>query len=171
MLFRSPRVFGQTAEAERRKTVSARGEAWTEARFFEALQAKGDPVTTIGRKIYEWSQHNVSHIWWGHGRQFGSFVPELDFGGFEYQPFAVYTSGQVNIYFQYFRSRPPFESEQKRLELLALLNSFLPKKLPVEVINRQPGISMVDIAKGEMGQTFLKAFDWFIDEIKKGIQS
>jgi hypothetical protein len=163
-----PRVFGQTAEAERRKTVSARGEAWTEARFFEALQAKGDTVTTIGRKIYEWSQHNMSHIWWGHGRQFGSFVPELDFGGFEYQPFAVYTSGQVNIYFQYFRSRPPFESEQKRLELLALLNSFLPKKLSVEVINRQPGISMADIAKGEMGLTFLKAFDWFVDEIRKG---
>lgn len=166
-----PRVFGQTAEAERRKTVSARGEAWTEARFFEALQAKGDTVTAIGRKIYEWSQHNMSRIWWGHGRQFGSFVPEFDFGGFEYQPFAVYTSGQVNIYFQYFRSRPPFESEQKRLELLALLNSFLPKKLPVEVINRQPGISMADIAKGEMGQTFLKAFDWFIAEIKKGTQS
>ena len=51
-----------------------------------------------------------------------------------------------------------------------LINSFLPKKLLVEAINRQPGISMADIAKGEMGLTFLKAFDWFIDEIKKGIQ-
>jgi hypothetical protein len=112
----------------------------------------------------------MSRIWWGHGLQFGSFVPELDFAGFTYQPFAVYTSGQVNIYFQYFRTRPPFELEEKRLELLALLNSFLPKKLPVEVINRQPGISMADIAKGEMGQAFLKAFDWFTDEIKKGHQ-
>lgn len=162
-----PRVFGQTAEAERRKTVSPRGEAWTEDRFFEALQAKGETVVAIGRKIYEWSQHNTSRIWWGHGLQFGSFVPELEFGGFNYQPFAVFTSGQVNIYFQYFRTRPPFESEQKRLELLSLLNSFLPKKLPIEVINRQPGISMADIAKGDAGQKFLKAFDWFVDEIKK----
>jgi hypothetical protein len=30
---------------------------------------------------------------------------------------------------------------------------------------------MADIAKGEMGQTFLKAFDWFIDEIRKSNQS
>jgi len=144
-----PRVFGQTAEAERRKSLSPRGGAWTKERFFEALQAKGDAVVTVGRKIYEWSEQNMSRFWWGHGLQFGSFVPELDFGGFNYQPFAVYTSGQVNIYFQYFRTRPPFESEQKRLELLSLLNSFLPKKLPAEVINRQPGISMTDIAKGD----------------------
>ena len=165
-----PRVFGQTAEAERRKTASARGDAWTEDRFFEALQAKGDTAVAIGRKIYEWSQRNMSRIGWGHGLQFGSFVAELDFGGFTYYPFAVYTSGQVNIYFQYFRTRPPLESDEKRRELLALFNSFLPKKLPAEVINRQPGISMADIAKGEMGQAFLKAFDWFIDEIKKGQQ-
>lgn len=162
-----PRVFGQTAEAERRKTVSARGEEWTETRFFDALQAKGGVETATGRQIYEWSQRNMSRIWWGRGLQYGSFVPEFDFGGLTYQPFAVYTSGQVNIYFQYFRRKPPFDSEQKRLELLGLLNSFLPKKLPIDAINRQPGISMTDIAKGEMGLTFLKAFDWFLDEIKK----
>ena len=117
-----PRVFGQTAEAERRKTGSARGEAWTEARFFEALKAKGSVEMTIGRKIYEWSQAKMSRIWWGHGVQYGSFVPELDFGGVSYQPFAVYTNGYVNIYFQYFRRKPPFESEGKRMELLALIN-------------------------------------------------
>ena len=90
----------------------------------------------------------MSHIWWGHGVLYGSFVPEFDFGGLTYMPFAVWTNGYVNIYFQYFRRKPPFESEQKRLELLALLNSFLPKKLPVEVINKQPGISMADICEG-----------------------
>lgn len=163
-----PRVYGQTAEADRRKTASARGEAWTEARFFEALQAKGSVEVAIGQKIYEWSKANMSRIWWGHGVQYGSFVPEFDFGGVTYQPFAVYTNGYVNIYFQYFGRKPPFESKQKRLELLALLNSFLPKKLAVEVINRQPGMTMADIAKGEMGLSFLKAFDWFIEEIKKG---
>jgi hypothetical protein len=163
-----PRVFGQTAEAERRKSGSLRGEAWTEARFFEALKAKGSVELEIGRNIYEWSQDKMSRIWWGHGLQYGSFVPEFDFGGLNYQPFAVYTNGYVNIYFQYFRRKPPFESEEKRLELLALLNSFLPKKLAAEVINRQPGISMADIAKGDTGHTFLKAFDWFIDEVKKG---
>jgi len=162
-----PRVFGQTAEAEQRKKASARGEAWTEDRFFEALKAKGNTELTIGRKIYEWSQRTMSRIWWGHGLVYGSFVPEFDFGGLSYQPFAVYTNGYVSIYFQYFRRKPPFESEEKRLELLALLNSFLPKKLPAELINRQPGISMADIAKGDMGHTFLKAFNWFIDEIKK----
>jgi hypothetical protein len=36
-----------------------------------------------------------------------------------------------------------------------------------EVINKQPGISMADIAKGDKGNTFLKAFDWFVEEIKK----
>lgn len=162
-----PRVYGQTAEAELRKTGSARGEAWTESRFFEALKARGSVELSIGRVIYEWSQRKMSRLWWGHGLQIGSFVPEFDFGGVTYQPFAVYSSGGVNIYFQYFRRKPPFESEQKRLELLAQLNSFLPKALPVDAINRQPGISMADIAKGEMGQKFLAAFDWFLDEVKK----
>jgi hypothetical protein len=73
----------------------------------------------------------------------------------------------VNIYFQYYRRRPPFDQEQKRLELLDLLNSILPKKLPIEVINKQTGVSMADIARGEMGYEFLRAFDWFIDEVKK----
>lgn len=166
-----PRVFGQTAEAERRKTGSARGEAWTEAKFFEALGAKGSLELAVGRQIYEWSQRNMSRIWWGHGALYGSFVPEFDFGGLTYQPFAVWTNGYINIYFQYFRRRPPFESEQKRLELLGLLNAFLPKRLPSEGINKQPGISMTDIAKGDMGASFLKAFDWFINEIKKGTTS
>jgi hypothetical protein len=166
-----PRVFGQTAEADRRKTVSARGEAWTEPRFFEVLKTKGSVDLTIGQNIYEWSQGKMSRILWGHGVLYGSFIPEFDFGGLTYQPFAVWTSGQVNIYFQYFRRKPPFESDQKRLELLGLLNAFLPTKLPADAINRQPGISMADIAKGEMGQTFLNAFDWFINEIKKGVPS
>lgn len=161
-----PRVFGQTAEAELRKTGSARGETWTYGRFFEVLKAKGDLELTIGRKIYEWAEKNKARFWWGQGVRDGSFVPEFDFGGFTYQPFIVWTTGQVNIYFQYFGRKPAFESEQKRLELLGLLNSFLPKKLLSEAINRQPGISMVDIDKGDMGETFLKAFDWFLQEIK-----
>lgn len=162
-----PRVFGQTTEAERRKNGTVRGEVWTEERFFEALNAKGSVEGATARKIYEWSHRNMSRIWWGRGLQWGSFVPELNVGKFNYQPFAVYTNGKVNIYFQFLRRKPPFDSEQKRLELLALLNAFLPKKLPVEVITKEPGISLSDIATGESGASFLRTFDWFVDEIKR----
>lgn len=165
-----PRVFGQTTEAEQRKSGSVRGEEWTEDRFFDVLKEKGNTELAVGQAIYKWCREKAPKIWWGHGVQYGSFVPEFDSGGISYQPFVVWTNGFVGIYFQFFRRKPPFESEQKRLELLSMLNSFLPKKLPPEVINKQPGISFTDIAK-DNGAGFLKVFDWFLEEIKKSNQT
>jgi hypothetical protein len=161
-----PRVFGRTVEAERRKTPGPRGEAWTEERFFEALKAKGAVEAEIGRKIYDWSVKNTSRIWWGHGLQFGSFVPELDSGDLNYQPFVAFTNGYVNIYFQYFGRKPPFESEEKRREMLVQLNSFLPHKIPTDAINRQPGIYMADLAKEELLKKFIGVLEWFVAEVK-----
>lgn len=161
-----PRVFGQTAEAEQRKNASPRGEAWTEDRFFDALRQRGEPDVRVGQRIFNWCKDKGANIWWGRGLRYGSFVPEFDTRSNTYQPFAVWTSGQINIYFQYFQKKPPFDSQEKRTELLSMINASLSKRLSLDAIERQPGIAMRDLAREGMIDAFLKAFDWFLAEIK-----
>jgi hypothetical protein len=79
----------------------------------------------IAREILDWAKANVTYIWWGEGSpDYGSFVPTLLLYGAKYQLFSVFMSLTkyqmgIEIYFQWYLGKPPFDSEAKRLELLS----------------------------------------------------
>ena len=166
-----PRIIGRTTEA-RLKKGSRHKRKWDEESFFKKMEEENDKeVVKISRDIYEWSKSRVNNIWWGEGKVDGSFVPQVEHKGSKYQLFAVYTSrsgGRVETYFAVHAKAKtgPFNSINKRKELLKRLNSIEGVELPPESIDRQPSIYISQLNSEEKLNQFFASYEWFIDEIR-----
>lgn len=163
-----PRVMGQTAEASTRKSGSPRlKRQWDEESFFgELSDRRGAKEAVVARKILEWARPKMTRTWWGGGGVTGSFVPILNHRGRDHQLFAVYTYGRVEIYFYWYKFKSPFDSEEKRRQLLAKLNSSLSEKIPNDAITRRPAIPLSALEDEARLAEFLETFDWFVAEVR-----
>ena len=97
----------------------------------------------------------------------GSFVPVYEHGECEYALFAVYTYGAVETYFYWHQYKPPFDSEQKRIELLNKLNAIDGVNLPPDAITKRPSIQLSVLAVPGRLDKLLAVYDWFIEEVRK----
>ena len=161
-----PRVFGPVRSSRSSSRTSAKRK-WDEASYFTELELRGgDDAVQVARKILDWSNQNVSRVWWGEGKQTGSFVSVLNHNGQDHQLFAVYTYAKVEIYFQYYKEKLPFTDEAKREELRGRLNRIDGVDIPEEGINRRPSIDLSVLAEGDRIIKFLSIYDWMVEEIR-----
>lgn len=164
-----PRVIGQTEEAQIRKGRSP-GERrqWDEESFFKHLASERPAVEVeVARSILEWAQKHTSRVWWGKGRRAGSLVPVLEHGDKGHQPFAVWSSGTLEVYFYWYTFKPPFDDEQRRLELPQKLNEIPGVSLDKGAITKRPNIPLESFVPESSRVQFFKAFDWYIQEVLK----
>lgn len=161
-----PKVVGRTAAADRKRPSAPPAEQWTEERFFAALgDSSGPEAAAVARRLLEWIRPRVTRVWFGKGRELGSFVPtlEIDEGparGLKLQFFAAWTYGTIEMYFQWLRNRPPFDEEDERLELLRRLNEIEGVDLPPESIVRRPTIRLDALADDDAFSKFTAAIEW-----------
>jgi hypothetical protein len=132
-----PRLIGQTAQAQRTKSVGA-GASRTldEKSFFEALESnRSSDEAATAAKILEWAKSNGFSISWGSA----SFTLVLDHAGQRHQVVGVYTDGSLEIKFAYIQWEAPFDEEAKRLALRDRLNEVTGMHIQVaEVTNKRP---------------------------------
>lgn len=162
-----PRVIGQTVEAQQKKSAATRaGKQWDENTFLSDLETKrGAAETEVAKVILRWATEKRLRIWWGKGKQDGSFFPMLEHGGTWHWLISVWTYGRVEIQFQIMRSKPPFDAEPKRLDLLRRLNDIPNVSIPRDGITRRPSIPLsVFVDESHLNQ-FLATFDWMFREI------
>ena len=162
-----PRVIGQTQEAKDRKSPTV-GKPWNESSFFDELAKHVTPedAETV-RKIFDWTKKNATGINWGKGLVTGSFVPTYDTSkGVHYQLFAMFTSGNIQIYFGVYKNRPEFEDDSKRIELLDKLNSIAGVNIPPDGINRFPNFPISAINNEQALKQFFETYEWFLGAIK-----
>ena len=120
----------------------------------------------VATKILEWAKINMPSIWWGRGTRSGGFIPGLDHQGTWHQVIEVWTYGTVEVQFQHMQSRPPFDDETKRLELLRRLNEIPGIALPEDSITRRPGIPLSTLQDEPILEQFLTVLEWVVREIK-----
>jgi hypothetical protein len=163
-----PRVIGQSEEAKGRKGSSTTGSRqWDEPTFFQELETRHSLVEAqVARHILEWARPKVTRIWWGKGTRSGSFVPILRHKDTDHQLFAVWTYGTLEIYFQYHAYKPPFDSEERRRELLDRLNAIPGVSLPADVLTKRPGIPLSTFAREAALSQLLDVYAWVIGEIR-----
>ena len=82
-------------------------------------------------------------------------------------PFAVYSYGKLEIYFQFYLKKPVFDNEDKRLTLLEKLNSIEDINSPKDAIERRPSIELSNLYEKEKREKFCSVFDWYLEEITK----
>lgn len=162
-----PNVLGQTAESQTRKAISSNEKRkWDEISFFQEIENRSKPEAEIARKILAWAKSKSLRIWFGKGKNHGSFVPVVDYNGNSCNVFSVWTNGYIEIQFQFYSYRPPFADESKRTELLQKLNSISGIDLPPDSIMRRPSFSPVILQDEDNLKQFFDTFEWFISEVK-----
>ena len=164
-----PAVLGQTAEAQRRKSgTTTERKQWTEESFFQELaQRNGPEAARVARELFDWAVPRTTRIWWGRGGQNGSFVPVLNHNGTDHQLFAVYTYGTVELYFQWYRTKPPFSDEQARRELLSRFNQVPGISIPDNRIDSRPNVPLRDLVDPERRASFIKVLEWYLQQVKQ----
>jgi hypothetical protein len=162
----APVLIGQTAIAQRAKSAGATaGRKWDEASFFADLQARTPELVPVARRLLDWARPRVTRIAWGTGTQDGSFVPVLHHGGIEHKLFAVYTYGSFETFFQYYRYKPPFTSENLRVEKLNRLNAIPGISLPSDGIARRPSFPLKVLLTEGRTEALLNVYEWVLEQI------
>jgi hypothetical protein len=161
-----PRAIGQTAAAETRKG-SPEKRQWDEASFLQKLEAeRGQSEAQVARELIDWARVQMPRFDWGSGKVSGSFIPVLDYEGNTYYPFMVWTYGRVEIQFQHM-TRPPFDEDELRHELLRRLNDIPGVSIPQEAVTRRPSIPLALFAADPEALKALEGvLDWFCDTVR-----
>lgn len=92
-----PRLYGQTAEAERRK--GPRGTRWDSDRFFARLRESSSPEkVALAHQLMDFGKETSGRtVEWGTGRDRGSFTARLIVGDERFSLFSVYTTGEFSL--------------------------------------------------------------------------
>ena len=163
-----PRVFGQTAEAQQKKSSGRRdARNWDEDLFFTEIERRcGSEVTPVAREIYEWTKKHLPDIRWGKGKVYGSFTGSDTAAGISTRLFTVWSNGLIEIPFAELRSKPPFDVEATCQELLQRLNHIADVNLPSNAITLWPSIPLQAVISPNATKQFFAAMEWAVGEIK-----
>jgi hypothetical protein len=158
-----PRLIGQTAQAQRTKSVGA-SRPLDEEYFFEALESnRSSNEAATAAKILEWAKINEFSINWGSA----SLTLGLNHAGQRHQVVGVYTDGSLEIKFAYIQWKAPFDEEAKRLALRDRLNEVTGMQIQTaEVTDKRPSYSLSVLQGKTDRERFLAALDWFVGEVR-----
>lgn len=164
-----PRVIGRTGVADAIKGKRSRKSDWDESSFIENLM-KNVPAVEVktAQTIMEWGKKaSDDTIYWGVGREYASFVPLVYVNGIKNQAFNLFSTGTLEVYFFWYANKPPFDSEEKRTEMLGMLNKLDGVSLPPDAIGRRPSVSLSILSRGENLKKFIGIMDWWLAAIRK----
>lgn len=166
-----PRIIGQTAEAQQKKSSATRERRrWDESSFFAELKARrGAEEAQMAKEIYVWVKNQAPEmdIQWGTGDTYGGFAAHLHLKAKKpYQLFTVNIAGKMEISAHNYGSQRPFNGEEKWLELRNKFSSIglsLPTE-PGEV--RSPSLALFTLQDESDLKQVIETFDWVVAEIK-----
>jgi hypothetical protein len=139
---------------------------WDEASFFSEMNSRrGSEEARIAKDIFEWTKKSLPLFWWGRGKIDGSFFPGLEHKGISYYPIAIWTYGKVEIQFQWLKTKPPFDDETKRKEILSMLNKIPNVNIPDDAITRRPNIPLTTFKDDTALKQFQEILNSMINEI------
>jgi hypothetical protein len=167
-----PRVIGQTAEAQQKKSSATRERRrWDESSFFAELKARrGAEEAQTAKSIYVWVKNQAPEIdiQWGTGDTYGGFAAHLHRKGKKpYQLFTVDIAGKMEISAHNYGSHPPFSAEEKWLELRNKLSS-IGLSLPTEPGERRsPSLALFTLQDESALKQVIETFDWVTEQIKR----
>jgi hypothetical protein len=162
-----PRVVGQTAASSRARRPAAR--RWDrEAILAELAQRHGDDAAGVGEALMEWAAAQGLQAHFGSGSRDGSFQAGLQDGRSYLWPFTIFTSGWVEISFQYIARRPPFDDRDLREQLRRELTKIPGVALPPASLDKRPSFPIGALADDAARAHFCAAMEWAFAQCGSG---
>ena len=84
--------------------------------------------------------------------------------------FAVYTGSphgapSVEVPFQYYKTKPPFQDPALRLQMLEKLNAISGVSIPTDAITLRPNLSLLTLADSGRLDQFLAVMTWHVEAV------
>lgn len=169
----TPRVVGQTAHAEGRKSTGSRPtRQWDFDSFIQAIEERNGPeVKRVALRIIDWADQHLPRRWFGTGVRDASFTPTLDLDGKSYAPFALYTYGSIEIKFQYLAGWSPFDDRERRDALRKRLNEIEGVDIAEERLNGRPNFPASLLTNDESLEEFFAAMEWCLTSLTESVKA
>ena len=155
-------------EAQQRKGAGAQsGTQWDLERFrAHLLQTSGAASLEVADALMRWAERNGGRATWGRGTRAGSFVPVFSHNGEDFYPFAVCSSGSLEVYFQWSAYRAALSDVAPRQTLMDRLNAIPGVSIPSEKLSGRPTLSLTLFHQSEQRAAMLAAFDWALEHMR-----
>ena len=163
-----PRVVGLTSAGEGKKakrSATQRTEHWSEEDFLKATDEKSPAAGRAARRILTHYKAQGVEMWGGQGRS-PSIIPIL-YDPVKTQLFAMSSRDYLEVYFQWYQYRPPFDQLAYRQQLMDRLNAIDGVDLPADRIDKRPSFALSVLDEAGAMRTFLEIYDWFLSEVRK----
>lgn len=168
-----PQVYGQTVEAQDRKSAAPRQKRkWDEGSFLAELRDNhGDGAASVAQRVIEWAMARELEVKYGSGKVDGSVTLYAHERGLRYPLMSLWTGSEMYAMFDYLADKPPFTEHAKRLELAERLNEMDGVSIPTDestLAGKEPLLPYARVAEGDNIDRLISTLDWLVDEIAKG---
>jgi hypothetical protein len=163
-----PMVYGHTERAQQEKAVGAPKRHWDEPSILNAIGKQyGSKAQHVAETIVDWMK-SVGTVWFGQGARSGSINLTVTAKGQNYSPIKIWTYGNIEIEFEYLKTKGPFASAAKRRDLLGRLNKIEGISLMEEQIEVRPTVLLSTLSSEVRLSSFLGVMDWVVDQLRAG---
>ncbi|MGD2181224.1 hypothetical protein [Lusitaniella coriacea] len=165
------KTIGQTAEAQQKKTSTARERRqWDKNSFIFEYQARyGDDEAAIVQQLYQWASERspAIQIYWGTGDTYGGFAAKFHASEEVAELFFVGIDGTLQIVSDIYANLAPFDREDEWHQLRNQLSS-IGLALPANSLERRlPNFQLSTLSDESAVEQVLKTFDWVVQKIKQ----
>lgn len=164
-----PRVIGQTAEAEKKKS-SAKSNAttWDKDSFFAVLRSRPTrEAEVVAQRLYEWIEQQNFKIRWNQAQN-GGFYVVVTINDREILPFGVrngWKNAYVEIELGLLKNLAPFDDSVKRLELVNRLRQIPGVKIDDDKLTKYPSIPLKLLGSEPSFNLFVETMNWVVNEL------
>jgi hypothetical protein len=167
-----PRVFGQTEQAQQKKSAGGpAGPKWDQSRFISELESRqGEEDVAVAKQLMNWCLEHEGRLDYGSGASHGSVFLVFEHGGQSIWPLALWTYGKIEVQFQHLLKNSAFQAEGNRRELQRRLNAIPGVNISDDALTRRPSIAYALLhGEGQMRQ-FTEALDWVVARFQGAVQ-
>jgi hypothetical protein len=139
--------------------------------YFGALAKNNVPEEDVDviRKLIGWSEGIADSTTFGDNSTEGGragFRPMIRAQDKDVSLFWISTDGRIEVYFDNWIHIPPFDSREKRVELLRKLNAIKGVSIPENKIVAKPPVPVRMLREQADLDTFIGIFEWFVGLVR-----
>jgi hypothetical protein len=139
---------------------------YTEEDLFQALadnRVEQEDIEVI-KRVMAWSGGLASSVSFGDTYSENSlgFCPTVRVGDKEFSLFRIGTNGGIEIHFKDWTNVPPFDSRDKRVEMLHKLNRIKGVRIPESKVIERPLLPVRALRDQDGLDKFIDAFHWLL---------
>jgi hypothetical protein len=163
-----PKIIGQTAEAEKKKSVS-RGDVrqWDEPSFFAELERVQPPqIIEAFRSLYAKLTEKATALKFEKGKIYATAFPSFGDNRGRQMLFHLQANlGLLAVNFADMKKYPPFSDAALRNELLHRFNQVPGVNIPADKIDRDTWIKIEPVVANHGLEKLMEVLDWAIQQV------